>query len=147
MLVRNRAWKHEYIRQHAGKKPDREIAKEIGMSRYAVAKARARMGGPMYVGNLMDPEHGRRSMSYAEIEANHQNLDGQCLLSSGFGDSYMDARMPQPTDAWPGSAAKIEVLRERLERKEVLFHPDDVGYRSCTHIEQWLSIVRESRVE
>lgn len=31
----------------------------------------------------------------------------------------------QPTDALPGSAAKVEVLRMRLARGESLWHPDD----------------------
>lgn len=34
-------------------------------------------------------------------------------------------RMPRPTDAPPGTEAKIQVLMERVERGEVLFHPRD----------------------
>jgi hypothetical protein len=31
----------------------------------------------------------------------------------------------QSTDAWPGSAGKIEIMRERVARGESCFHPDD----------------------
>lgn len=34
-------------------------------------------------------------------------------------------RWPEPTDAPPGTEAKIEVLRGRAERGEILYHPDD----------------------
>jgi len=31
----------------------------------------------------------------------------------------------QPTDALPGTAEKIEVMRERKRRRLAIFHPDD----------------------
>jgi hypothetical protein len=35
------------------------------------------------------------------------------------------SRWPDPTDARPGSGAKIKVLMERAANNQVLFHPDD----------------------
>jgi hypothetical protein len=35
------------------------------------------------------------------------------------------SRPGEPTDAAPGSAAKIRVLTERASRREALFHPQD----------------------
>ena len=45
-------------------------------------------------------------------------------------------RMPtaSPTDALPGSEAKLRVLARRAECGEHLFHPDDVTYRGVTEI-------------
>lgn len=37
----------------------------------------------------------------------------------------MDLSVPSPTEAIPGTAAKIEVLRSRLESSEELHHPED----------------------
>jgi hypothetical protein len=34
-------------------------------------------------------------------------------------------RLPEPTDALPGSEAKTCVLEERARRKQQLFHPQD----------------------
>lgn len=36
-----------------------------------------------------------------------------------------DRPLPKPTRARPGSPAKIDVLAERVSRRETLFHPRD----------------------
>ena len=44
----------------------------------------------------------------------------------GIGNFCGNAPLPAlPTDAPPGSAAKIEVLIERAEKHQTLWHPDD----------------------
>lgn len=42
-----------------------------------------------------------------------------------------------PTDAWPGSAAKIEVLRQRVERGEQLWHHQDAGTHNVGRPSKW----------
>lgn len=39
----------------------------------------------------------------------------------------------QPTDAQPGTEAKIEVMAERVARKEALHHPHDCNYHFTRH--------------
>lgn len=47
---------------------------------------------------------------------------GECIRQL----QYPAGRRPlNPTAAWPGSAAKIAVMRRRASRGESLFHPDD----------------------
>ena len=45
-----------------------------------------------------------------------------------YGDSfsYEPIEATKPTDAKPGSAEKIEAMRQRLERGESLWHDDDM---------------------
>jgi len=38
----------------------------------------------------------------------------------------LDRAMPKPTQAEPGSAKKIEILRMRVQYFEELHHPDDL---------------------
>jgi len=38
----------------------------------------------------------------------------------------LDRAMPKPTQAEPGSAKKIEILRMRVMQFEELHHPDDL---------------------
>lgn len=42
----------------------------------------------------------------------------------GLGEFHPTSK-PDPTDAPPGSLAKMKVLRKRLESREELFHPAD----------------------
>ncbi len=42
--------------------------------------------------------------------------------------------LPLPTEAAPGTAEKLEILRQRVERGEALHHPLDArqaAYRAC----------------
>lgn len=38
-------------------------------------------------------------------------------------------RMPEPTDAQPGSEEKVLILIARVERRESLWHPEDRGVK------------------
>lgn len=41
---------------------------------------------------------------------------------------WVPIKIPKPTDAPPGSPAKIEEMRNRVSRGEQLWHPEDVDY-------------------
>jgi hypothetical protein len=43
----------------------------------------------------------------------------------GVGIGNGKAPLPEPTDARPGTEAKVRVLEERARRREQLFHPQD----------------------
>jgi hypothetical protein len=43
----------------------------------------------------------------------------------GNGCGHGGYRLPEPTDALPGTEAKVRVLEERARRREQLFHPQD----------------------
>lgn len=45
----------------------------------------------------------------------------------GVGNGGKGQLPRHPTAAFPGTAAKIEVLHQRAKRGESLFHPDDNG--------------------
>lgn len=53
----------------------------------------------------------------------------KCLYKRRFvatiEDLIIPTRMPTPTTAMPGSPEKIEILRQRVEAGEFLFHPMD----------------------
>jgi hypothetical protein len=51
----------------------------------------------------------------------------QAICWKGHDMDFEPARIPEPTDAPPGSKAKIEVMRRRLLAGEHLRHPDDVS--------------------
>jgi hypothetical protein len=40
-------------------------------------------------------------------------------------DSHCNRKMPERTDAMPGTPEKVRVMMERLRNGEELFHPDD----------------------
>ena len=42
-------------------------------------------------------------------------------------DGYEPSALPQPTDFPPGSPDKVQLMRERLERDEHLWHPNDAA--------------------
>ena len=51
-------------------------------------------------------------------------LDAKCVR--GLAENGRIPRMPRrPTDARPGTAEKLAVMRKRLSEGESLFHPDD----------------------
>ncbi len=55
------------------------------------------------------------------------------------------APMPEhPTDAAPGTEAKIEALEQRAKRKQALFHPDD-NPGDCDHL-RWTALRRLAEV-
>ena len=43
-------------------------------------------------------------------------------------EGYQPELMPTPTNAAPGSATKVEILRQRIADGEELFHPDDTRF-------------------
>lgn len=43
-------------------------------------------------------------------------------------DYHTDTQPEQPTRAMPGSKAKVEEMRRRVERDEMLTHPDDATF-------------------
>lgn len=47
----------------------------------------------------------------------------------GHDEDYVPVHQAEPTQAVPGSAAKVEVLRQRLAAGQPLWHPDD----RCNH--------------
>ncbi len=54
-------------------------------------------------------------------------------MSRPASDPFKSRHIPPlpacPTDVQPGSKAKIEIMRGRLERGEALFHPRDRSIR------------------
>lgn len=52
----------------------------------------------------------------------------QHLVRYGHDRKFEAMPAQAPTDATPGSSAKIELLRFRLENGEELHHPSDVSY-------------------
>ncbi len=54
----------------------------------------------------------------------------QHLLLLGHDMDFEPSKMPEPTQWAPRTEEKVQVLRERLERGECLFHPEDATAES-----------------
>ena len=48
-----------------------------------------------------------------------------CIEAAKYNCDFIPKCMPEPTDAIPGSAEKIAILEQRVQRGEVLHHPKD----------------------
>lgn len=46
-------------------------------------------------------------------------------MCPGDNDGYAPTKLPDPTDALPGTAEKVEVLRQRFSRNEILWSDED----------------------
>jgi hypothetical protein len=54
----------------------------------------------------------------------------------GVGQGNFTGKLPEPTDAWPGTEAKVRVLCERAARGEQLHHPHDTKITMTTGVKR-----------
>ena len=54
------------------------------------------------------------------------------ILLVGHDEDFFEVAALQPTDHPPGSVGKVEAMRERVERGQSPFHPDD-SHIHATH--------------
>lgn len=54
---------------------------------------------------------------------------------------------PHPTSSWPGTAEKVEVMRDRLLAGYHIHHPLDAGAAQLSSVEARRDAMREARVE
>jgi hypothetical protein len=66
----------------------------------------------------------RRHLAKLGIRRDDDSVYG-AVMRFGHDEDFEPKKMPEPTDAAPGSLEKLTLLGQRVIRGEALFHPDD----------------------